>query len=661
MAATPTYKTAISNNQSPGQTVTTGSFTPTANTILVAIARVIADSHTTTPSWSMSGGSLTWTKEAESAEVGDNNYKGTAVVFSAVVGGSPSSMTVQADPYSGTDEGYIRMVIYEVAGGNSSNVLDQVVFNEASGAGPLALTLPQAPAVGAGHIWTWWGDTNSGDTATWDVGPANLVSRWDNSNGPMPVESFSNNPGESFTSRSHGYSASNEYNIFGCALILSDAAISTTYGTVISDLSPEHHWPMDTTADDIGTATMTNVGGVFTGTAIARDVANSWVSNGVGDRMTIPTTTNINNSAMARHVIAGWFRATAINQPFTRIYGEGDAEPTFQFMFGFGNTVTFECYANTGSVAVQVYSDRPLIAGRVYHLTGVFEGNAYDNRVKFFLDGVEQLVAEPTDRRPDTTTLATRTVQGVFSDPTGTVGLNGTTLTTVGVVNGEYNHWVSWGDSANAELSDAEIRVQLFEAGALAGETISSGTEVAMQSALDTAVANSSLGDEPLNIEVEAVTGGGDFTLDLDDVIFDDKASIHVRYNGTADTLTIRNTGTSNASIGSAPFGGTIVIATEQTLTVTVKDAKTGAAIENARVLVEAASGGALTAGTAIIDAVLTNVSGVASATFDYTSDQPVTGRVRKGSVSTAYKTGSVSGTITAAGFDVTVLLVPDE
>jgi hypothetical protein len=201
------------------------------------------------------------------------------------------------------------------------------------------------------------------------------------------------------------------------------------------------------------------------------------------------------------------------------------------------------------------------------------------------------------------------------------VGLDGTALLMVAPVNGLYQHWCAWGDEADAVLTETEVRETLFERGALADVTISSGTESAMQTALD-AYADTVRGDAPVCIEVEAVSGGGDFSLDLDNITFNSKASCHVRYNGTADTLTIRNTNGSDCSIVSAPFGGSIELRTEVSVKVTAKDASTGSVITGARVLLEADTGGPLTAGTDIISTT-TDGSGEAEVTFDFESDQP--------------------------------------
>jgi flagellar biosynthesis protein FlhG len=48
------------------------------------------------------------------------------------------------------------------------------------------------------------------------------------------------------------------------------------------------------------------------------------------------------------------------------------------------------------------------------------------------------------------------------------------------------------------------------------------------------------------------------------------------------------------------------------------------------------------------------------TANLNYTSDQPVKGWVREGD-SPYYRQSSIVGTITSAGFDVTILMIPDE
>jgi hypothetical protein len=135
-------------------------------------------------------------------------------------------------------------------------------------------------------------------------------------------------------------------------------------------------------------------------------------------------------------------------------------------------------------------------------------------------------------------------------------------------------------------------------------------------------------------------------------------AAIYV--NIATGTMTINITGGGSVpSIRTA--GATVTVQNAVTVRVTVKDVNTGTVIENARVLLEAAAGGDLGAGTDILSA-LTNSSGIVQDTaFNFTNTQPVTGKVRKSTASPLYKTSPISGSITSAGLDVTIFMIPDE
>ena len=441
------------------------------------------------------------------------------------------------------------------------------------------------------------------------------------------------------------------------------------YSDDILNLGADHHWSFDGNSNDgIGLANGTDTSITYTASPIALDATNSAEMNGRGDRISIPTTTTINNSAQARKAVAGWFMVDDVELPFCRIYGEGNNTTNFQFLLFAGNSVAVEM-GEGATFQLQIYSDIALAANRAYQLCAVFEGNGHGNEGRFYIDGVEQLAADPSNRQPNDADLGSRGV-AEFGDPAGTVGLNGVALlmnspgdnvATNQVISGFYQHWCAWGDEVDAVLTDTDIRETLFERGALAESTIATNTEANMQTALN-AVAQTAV-DAPCVIEIEAVTGGGDFTLDLNGQDFDPLASIHIRYNGTADTLTIVDDGTTgiDASKLSAPFGGSIQLRTSTTVRVTALDASnTSTTIENARLLLEAAAGGPLAVGTDILTG-LTNSSGVIEDTnFLYESDQPVIGTLRKGSSAPYYKTAAVTGTIAQTGLDLTVLMVGD-
>lgn len=126
--------------------------------------------------------------------------------------------------------------------------------------------------------------------------------------------------------------------------------------------------------------------------------------------------------------------------------------------------------------------------------------------------------------------------------------------------------------------------------------------------------------------------------------------------NIASGNMTINITGGgSTPSIRTA--GATVTVQNAVTVTVTVKDSATLAAIENARVLVEKTSDG-----TDILTG-LTNASGVATTSYAYTADIAITGTARRASIAygTLYKPGAISGTITSTGLSITILLNSDE
>lgn len=76
------------------------------------------------------------------------------------------------------------------------------------------------------------------------------------------------------------------------------------YSAVIDALLPYHRWTLDgDVLDARGTANGTNSGGLLTVTAVCRDTVNSYLTNGTNDRIVLPTTTDINNSAQTRKAI----------------------------------------------------------------------------------------------------------------------------------------------------------------------------------------------------------------------------------------------------------------------------------------------------------------------------------------------------------------------
>lgn len=91
------------------------------------------------------------------------------------------------------------------------------------------------------------------------------------------------------------------------------------------------------------------------------------------------------------------------------------------------------------------------------------------------------------------------------------------------------------------------------------------------------------------------------------------------------------------------------------TVTVTVKDALTLAAVQNARVRITT------DVGLNVVLEGVTNASGILTGTTSFTS-QAVSGKVRRATVAdgTVYKAGGIVGSIGTTAFETTVLLIPD-
>lgn len=67
------------------------------------------------------------------------------------------------------------------------------------------------------------------------------------------------------------------------------------------------------------------------------------------------------------------------------------------------------------------------------------------------------------------------------------------------------------------------------------------------------------------------------------------------------------------------------------------------------------------TATAVVLDGPVDGSGVIQDTGFSFASTQPVTGRARKGSASTYYKTAAIIGEITNDGLDLDVFMLPDE
>lgn len=140
-------------------------------------------------------------------------------------------------------------------------------------------------------------------------------------------------------------------------------------------------------------------------------------------------------------------------------------------------------------------------------------------------------------------------------------------------------------------------------------------------------------------------------------------STFHVKRTGGTVTINLVGCTTDATGFSYRTDGATVNLVQDPvTTTIKVIDAVTKSNLQNARVLVEADTGGPLSVGTDIISGV-TDVNGEISDTRTFASDQPIVGRVRLSTTpGSLYQTGDIVGTISSTtGLTVTVQLIPDE
>tara|TARA_R110002153_G_scaffold116569_1_gene260241 strand:- start:6276 stop:9188 length:2913 start_codon:yes stop_codon:yes gene_type:complete len=350
-----------------------------------------------------------------------------------------------------------------------------------------------------------------------------------------------------------------------------------TYTEAVFNMSlqPSHIWRFQNSyADDVGAATANASSGgtpTFDNTVIVKGDTHSLLFNSETDRVSPDNQTDMNIGARSRRYIGGWFMLDRISQTLSVIWEEGAQINNMALLNGFGNNAMFQI-ADAVDDYVQLYLDVSLTPNRPYHFLANFNGNTYNGGVcRAYLDGVLQ---SRSDGNP--------WEQPVLDSHTGDItwghsgsealkvgddrGVDATTIAFVSPVNCNYAHWHNWTDVSLDAATD--VRVTLFEKGALQQVTIASDTQVNMQAAID-AYSGTLFLDYPCSVEISTCTDG-DFSLDLTNITFEDRVSIQFRYVGI-DTLTLVAIGdtTLNSNKLAVPYGGTINVQTPATLTIT--------------------------------------------------------------------------------------------
>ena len=317
------------------------------------------------------------------------------------------------------------------------------------------------------------------------------------------------------------------------------------YGDVT--LGADHRWSFNNVlTDSIGSSTITNIGGAFVTTPITRDATHSYRTNNTEHRAEAPTDTLSGNSGFSRYAFQGWFMVSQIQGPPTMIYKQGGNTSGFAIFLWAGNNVMLQVRDINGNNNIQIFSDIALTNNRPYHFFVKYSGSGFDNEIEFYIDGVKQL-SNRNGVTPGTTSMTSHTAPhtwGENGDGSTDVPVGSQSVTIKAPVDGFWSEWWTWID-ADADITPTEINDDLFGAGAIPELTITSGTQTAMQSQIDT-IANTVRGDVPLCILIQSVTGDGNLSLSADNITFNPRASIHIRYEGTG-TLNWTNTNGSNA------------------------------------------------------------------------------------------------------------------
>ena len=515
----------------------------------------------------------------------------------------------------------------------------------------------------------------------------------------------------------------------------------TVYLSLIDTLLPGHYWRLQNTYTDTGSSTsglrnMTNTitggGGAMTTTEICENTTHSWRLSSITAAREIADVGDMNGGTVNERTFCGWIMLGGIQKSASVIYKEGGGVQNLCFLLALGNTLTAQMADSVAGNNVQAFGDFKLTPNRPYHICYRYSYTESPKEFRLFIDGDEQT---STDGNPITgTNFSSHSGDCGWGDPDGNLETGGTDIAYAGQADCYYAAWAHWAENDNGGNvpldKTTEIRDKLFRRGALPNETITTGTQAAMQTQLD-ALADSEIPDWPLGLRIEDKTGGGDLELEADNITFSSRCTLELEWRATGVLTWVQRNGSSlDSSKIYTPQGGTVTIVNSVPVVVTVKDVATGAVIEGARVLLTSDTGGSLPyqasvtitrasttatvthtshgfstgqevlisgasqyeytgvktitvtgtntytfsvsgspatpatgtiTSTTVLAEDLTDVAGQLTTELRYSSDQPVGGRVRRGTDTPFYRTQRISSTITAAGLNLTILMVKDE
>jgi hypothetical protein len=473
------------------------------------------------------------------------------------------------------------------------------------------------------------------------------------------------------------------------------------------------------------TTDVANGGGAFVATPICRSNSHCWEVDNVLDRRGCADSAFMNiTTAHQRRTMGGWIQLGTVQKSLASIYKEGGGVNNACFLIGLGNALVAQV-ADTNDFTVQAYSDFLLATDRPYHIMWQFEGDNYGDHIKLFIDGTEQnrssgspgtehfdthsgdmnwgdpdsnlemggsdvafagsedcqyaaWITFSTNNQPTDSEIYDMFLDGALADDTidtDSVANMQSDLDALSTSRGDYAvsieiPAVTGGGDFTLTMTDFDfddrISVHVNYLGD-PGDTLTirkSGT-----TNLDIAKFKSATGGSvavietaPVKLTVQDISDNSDIQSARVLLLADSggplpaEESVSITRSGSTATVTHTAHGMLDGSevfiqgADQSAYNGihTITVTGVNSYTYTVSGSPTTPAT------------GTIT-GTAVIINDSTDVNGEVEAEIDYTSSQPVTGRVRKATSPTRYKPGVVVGTISADGFDGTVLLIPDQ
>ena len=379
----------------------------------------------------------------------------------------------------------------------------------------------------------------------------------------------------------------------------------TAYLSLIDSLLPGHYWRLQNTYTDTGSSpsgqrdmdnTITDGGGAMTTTEICENTTHSWQLTSVTAAREIQDVGDMNTGTVNERTFCGWIMLGGTQKSASAIYKEGGGVQNLAFIVSLGNTLTAQMADSVTGNNVQAFGNFKLTPNRPYHICYRYSYTESPKEFRLFVDGEEQT---STDGNPITgTSFSSHSGDCVWGDPDGNLETGGTDIAYQGQVDCYYAAWVHWAEADNGGNvpldKTTEIRDKLFRRGALPNETITTGTQAAMQTQLD-ALADTEIPDWPLGIRVEDVTGGGELELTFDNITFNSRCTLDLEWRGGGDLNIILENGSSvDAAKIYTPLSGTVNLIQAPEVSVTCVDPSTGSAIQDVRVLMTAATGGDL-------------------------------------------------------------------